>query len=79
MDKYVDRVVDKKKVKYSSDAVSPYLRRPLRSLADALAERSGATAPALRKADRGSDYTSDYGPANDDGDPPARPSLNHRV
>jgi hypothetical protein len=38
--------VDKIKIKNSESYISPYLRRPLRSLADALAERNAASSPA---------------------------------
>jgi len=42
VDKLGDKVVDKIKIKNSESYISPYLRRPLRSLADALAERNAA-------------------------------------
>ena len=71
VDKSVEKVVDKKKTKYSNDTVSPYLRRPLRSLSDALADRA-------RPVD-GSLAMSDYRAANDHGRRPARPSAKHGV
>ncbi len=48
VDKYGDKVVDKKRYNISEEYVSPYLRRPLRSLADALAERKSPKTVASR-------------------------------
>jgi len=39
VDKYGDNVVDKVKIRPSEEYVSPYLRRPLRSFADVVADR----------------------------------------
>ena len=47
MDKYGDKAVDKVTSKSSSQYVSPYLQRPLRSFADVEADRKVA---ALRLA-----------------------------
>jgi hypothetical protein len=46
-----DKVVDKIKIENSGEYISPYLRRPLRSLADALAERN-ATSALAKQASR---------------------------
>jgi hypothetical protein len=46
VDKFVDKVVDKMKFNISEEYISPYLKRPLRSLADALAERRAPSAPS---------------------------------
>lgn len=48
VDKFGDKVVEEKKYNNLEEHVSPYLRRPLRSLADALAARKPLKATAAR-------------------------------
>lgn len=50
VDKFGDKVVDKIKYSILEEYVSPYLRRPLRSLADALAEKKPPKAVAARSS-----------------------------
>ena len=46
VDKFGDKVVEKVKAKSSENQISPYLRRPLRTFADVLAERQAGAGRA---------------------------------